>query len=321
MKEQSYWIDERPQYYVQTGAAFENPYGMPRAEIERYIANHTAENVAQVIYGKYVDNSGLVFTGELVAQLFADDAASEPIRDQVFWDVPRWRQARAELDQRPDDYRFHIGVDVARKKDSTVITVLDVHGASIQQPARGLYWRRTNRVPWDSIYAEIGRAAWLFPGQMLVDATGGMGDAVMEELETRFYCPRHHSAFHVGGQCPKKGRSASDVNASLTKDWPCDTRHWVRLDPNPYIFSAKSKVDLINNLQALMGRGYDEEQPERPFGVLRMPPIIPLQEELGEYAWEDKKLQTDSVMSFALAAWSGLEDLPLAPVEGSIHGE
>ena len=95
MKEQSYWIDERPQYYVQTGAAFENPYGMPRAEIERYIANHTAENVAQVIYGKYVDNSGLVFTGELVAQLFADDAASEPIRDQVFWDVPRWRQARA----------------------------------------------------------------------------------------------------------------------------------------------------------------------------------------------------------------------------------
>jgi hypothetical protein len=318
---ESYWIAERPQYYVQTGAAFENPYGMPRAEIERYIANHTAENVAQVIYGKYVDNSGLVFTGELVAQLFADDAGAEPIRDQSYWDVARWRQARNELEVYPDEYRFHIGIDVARKKDSTVITVLDVHAASIQSPARVLYWRRTNRVPWDSIYAEVGRAAWLFPGQMLVDATGGMGDAVMEELETRFYCPRHHSAFHVGGRCPKHKRAAADVNAPLTKDWPCDPRHWVRLDPNPYIFSSKSKVDLINNLQALMGRGYDEEQPERAFGVLRSPPIIPLQEELGEYAWEDKKLQTDSVMSFALAAWSGLEDLPLPPAEGSIHGD
>src|SRR5690242_20693742 len=103
---------------------------MPRAEIERYIANHTAENVAQVIYGKYVDNSGLVFTGELVAQLFADDAGGEPVRDETYWDVPRWRQARNELDVRPDDYRFHIGVDLARKKDHTVITVLDCHRTS-----------------------------------------------------------------------------------------------------------------------------------------------------------------------------------------------
>lgn len=321
MADSSYWIDARPRFYVQTGAAFENPYGMPMEEIQRYIDNHTAENVAQVIYGKYVDNSGLVFTGEIVAQMFTD--AGSPIRDEHYFDLKRWQKARLELEQWPTDYRFHIGVDLARKKDHTVITVLDCYQASVENPARLLYWRRTNRVPWASIYAEIGRAQWLFPGQMLVDATGGQGDVVMDELLGRFYCPRHHSAFEIGGRCPKYGRRPSELNTPFFIDTKrnCSTDDWLRIDPQSYIFSARTKADLINNLQSVMGRGYDEDEIERPFGLIRAPAILPLQEEMGEYAWDDKKLQTDCVFSLALAAYSGLEDIVPPPAAGSIHGE
>lgn len=339
VQDESYWIAERPSYYVQTGAAYENPYGMPRAEIEKYIRNHTAENTAQVIFGKYVDNSGLVFTGELVTQLFADDAGTPPINEELWWDHPRWKQGALDLEHRPTRQRYHIGVDLARKKDSTVITVLDCHQASIERPARVVYWRRTNRVAWSSIYAEIGRAAWLFPGQMLVDATGGQGDIVMEELETRFYCPYHHASFAVEqDQCPKHGRKMSEMNAGIVipgrgivgrpppksdpRDYVgCSKKWWLRLTPDGYIFSTNSKADLINNTQSLLGRAYDEDDIEKPFGLVRSPPIIPLQEELGEYAWDDKKLSTDSVFSFALACWSGLEDLPVASTVGSVHGD
>jgi hypothetical protein len=319
--EQSYWVEERPPYYVQTGAAFENPYGMPRAEIERYIKNHTAENVAQVIYGKYVDNSGLVFTGELVAQMF--DREGDTVRDERFFDVPRWRQGRIDAVTKPSMYRYAGGGDLARKKDHTVITVLDTVGARVGRPARVVYWRRLNRVPWTQIYAAFGRAMWLFPGQWLIDETGGQGDVVMDELESRWYCPYHHVVFEISGdQCPNHGRPPSDENRKLLPEgFTCDSRHWQRMTPDGYTFSTNSKVDLVNHLQSCLGRGYDEDDPEKEFGIIRSPRIIPIQEEMGEYAWDDKKLSTDCVFSLALAAWAGLEDVPFAPAEGSIYGD
>src|ERR1044072_2142052 len=140
----SYWIKQREPYYVQTGAAFENPYGMPPDEIERYIKNHTAENVAQVIFGKYVDNSGLVFTGELVSQMFWPEPT---IRDERYFDKARWSRAVQAFRMRGGRKRFAGGIDLARQKDHTVITVLDVAKASVETPATVLYWRRTNRVP------------------------------------------------------------------------------------------------------------------------------------------------------------------------------
>ena len=57
------------------------------------------------------------------------------------------------------------------------------------------------------------------------------------------------------------------------------------------------------------------------FGYVRMPPIVTVEEELAFYAWDDKGLDTDTVMSLALAAWQGLEDVPQSALLGSVYGD
>lgn len=304
MADGTYWIEERPRFYVQTGAMHENPYGVPRSEIERYIANNPPEVVAQVVFGKYVESSGLVFTAELINQLF--DRSFDRVMDEGWIDQERWRQGRIDQLTKLDLNRYATGVDLARKKDHTVITVIDTYGATPEQPARVVYWKRLNRVPWPSIYAEIGKALYLFPGLLLVDATGSGGDIVMEELENRLYCHHHHASFASDHRCPHK--------SGCTRD------DWIRLDPEGYVFGSQSKVQLINHLQSILGRGYDQDDPDKPFGILRCPPIYQLEEELAIYAWDDKKLATDCVFSLALAAWAGLEDVPLPLLAESIYG-
>ncbi len=61
-----------------------------------------------------------------------------------------------------------------------------------------------------------------------------------------------------------------------------------------YTFTARSKVDLLTNLQVFLERG----QVQFPF-------VRELVDELQGYAWDDKRLVTDCVMSLALACWAG----------------
>lgn len=246
---------------------------------------------AQVVFGKYVEHSGLVFSAEIVTNLF--DYQLPRVLEETYLDREAAMQSSiARSSGRFNPYQYAIGVDTARKKDYTVITVLD----TVSKPARVVYFRRTNRVPWPSIYAEIGRAQFLFPGELLVDATGQGGDVVLEALESTCYCPIHHTAFDAAQRCPKRSQGAA-----------CDPKLIFRLNPEGFIFSAGSKVQLVNHLQQCMGRGYDPENPAKPFGAIKSPPIKALEDELVEYAWDDKKLQTDCVFSLALAAWQGLE--------------
>jgi len=58
-------------------------------------------------------------------------------------------------------------------------------------------------------------------------------------------------------------------------------------------FTARSKVDLLTNLQVFLERRQ-----------LRFPFVRELVDELQSYAWEDKKLSTDTVMALALACWA-----------------
>jgi hypothetical protein len=60
-----------------------------------------------------------------------------------------------------------------------------------------------------------------------------------------------------------------------------------------FVFTYRSKVDLITNLQVAL------EKAEVVFPFVRE-----VVDELQSYAWEDARLQTDCVMSLALAVWA-----------------
>jgi len=298
---------DRPEMYVQTGAMFENPYGVPVDEIVRFIVENPPEVVAQVVFGKYVESSGLVFTGELIQQMF--DRTLPRVMGNAWVDPLARDQAKLQFHQygRPNN-RFYGGIDVARQTDYTVISVFD----TLRLPAKLVYFKRLNREPWDSIYAEIGRAVWWFGPNFLVDSTGPGGDAAMDALESRIYCPVHHRANLANSRCMKPDGTPLG----------CDPqKHYVALSCcEGFHFSASTKKDLVDHLRVCLGVGYDPHNPALPFGWLRCPPIPQLEEEMTFYSWDDKRLQTDCLFSLALAAWHGLEDRVQDALVGSPFG-
>jgi hypothetical protein len=294
---------------------FENPYGVPHTEILRMIVQNPPEVTAQVVFGKYVESSGLVFSGELIQQMF--DRTQPVIRSQTYLDTEisddnfrRWhrRDSHGGL-IRLDDHniRFYTGIDTARQTDFTVITTLDC----THRPARVVYWRRLNRVPWDSIFAEVGRVRDLFGPNILVDSTGPAGDVIMDQLETRLYCPEHHRVIlQDSPRCMRQGIALD-----------CDSERYLPLSCiEGYNFSGTTKKELVDHLRACLSVGYDGSDPTNDFGWIRSPSIPQLEDELAFYAWDDKKLQTDCVFSLALAAWIGLEESLGDPSFGSVYG-
>jgi hypothetical protein len=286
----------RPEYYVQTGSMFENPHGVPHDEIVRMIVDNPPEVSAQTVFGKYVESSGLVFTGELIQMMI--DRSLPRVQGNYYVDLEAADQARAWALSHDGWWgnRFHAGVDFARQTDFTVISVID----TLTLPARLVYFKRLNRVPWDSIYAEVGRARELFGPNILCDSTGPGGDVAMDALESSLFCTQHRKVVRV----------ASPI---------CADEHGEPLAHSPgqsflplsccegYAFSNSTKKQLVDHLRLVLSAGYDSRTPDVAFGNLRTPPIVQLEEELSFYAWEDRKLQTDCLFSLALACWSGLE--------------
>jgi len=298
------WQIQRKPYYVQTGSARDNPHGVPPAEIDRMEADLPAEVVAQTIYGMFVEMSGVVFSAEIAAEMFMTDMPK--VMGDYYLDKDA--AVQCQIDRKHDTfnfYRYAHGIDLARRKDYTVISVLDCQ----YEPAKLVYWRRINRVPWPRIYAEIGRALWLFPGEQLQDATGA-GDTITEELQNRLYCPKHHITFEADQTCPR-----------FANGEPCfHEPGWVRLNPIPFVFTQATKVMLINHLQQCMGHGYDPTDLSKRFGAIRVPPIDRIMEEIQEYQWMDKKIMTDCVFSLALAAMQGIHLQVGDAAFGSVFG-
>lgn len=300
------WVRPRPEYYVQVGGMHENPFGVPRDEIVRFILENPPETVAQVVFGRYVESSGLVFSSEIVQQLF------DRTLDQVpgnFW-VDRVTAERARREWRNhDEYGspFHTGVDFARQTDYTVIITIDI----TTMPARVVYFKRLNRVPWEEIYTEVGKVRYLFGPNILCDSTGPGGDVVMDALESRWFCTKHGKTVLIGNRCLDHHGNPRD----------CKPHDYLPLSVcDGFQFTGTTKKELVEHLRNVMAVGYDAQNPERPFGNLRCPPIAQLEEETTFYTWDDKRLQTDCLMSLALAAWSGLEEPLGDPVFGSIYG-
>lgn len=65
-----------------------------------------------------------------------------------------------------------------------------------------------------------------------------------------------------------------------------------------FVFTARSKTDLLTNLQLAFEKRF-----------VRFPFVRELVDELQMYEWDDDKLETDCVMSLALAVWAAGQDL------------
>lgn len=297
---------ERPEFYVQTGSMFENPHGVPPDEIVRMIAEEPPEVVAQVVFGKYVESSGLVFIGELINQLFERDFV---VRGSTWMDERVRQQAAILFERQRSDFnnRFFTGIDFARQTDFTVIFTID----TVALPARVVYYRRLNRVPWDDIYAEVGKARMLFGPNILCDSTGMGGDVVMDALHSSAYCPKHHCVVKTGSRCLDEHGDPLD----------CDRSKYLALSCcDGYEFGGgigEKKRRLVEHLRNILSVGYNAaRRNDGEFGWLRCPSIPVLEEELAFYTWEDRKLQTDALFALALAVWNGLEE----PVQDAIIG-
>lgn len=301
------WITPRPEYYVQTGGMNENPFGVPKDEIIRMLVENPPEISAQVIFGKYVESSGLVFRSEAIENLW--DRSLDRVLGNFYANKKVVAEARVEA-SRWDEYGspFHTGIDLARQTDWTVITTIDTRVS----PAPVVYWKRLQRVPWETIYGEIGKARAFFGPNLLVDSTGPGGDVVMDALESRLYCPIHHRTFLVGSPCPApNGGIGNECKPGL---------HLALSSAEGFHFSGSTKKELVEHTRNVLESGYSSQDPDAPFGLVRCPPIPELEEEMAFYSWDDKKLTTDSLFSLALACWSGLEDAIEAPVFGSVYG-
>lgn len=312
-------IPERPEYYVQTGSMFENPYGVPHDEIVAMILELPAEMAAQVVFGKYVESSGLVFTGELVQMLFdrtGGHYGHAPILgpfNRITGDrwvhEPTLEQAKLLTIEQKRNI-FATGIDFARLNDFTVLFTLDVR----QRPARVVSFRRLNRVPWEGIYREVGRNAYQFGPSILADATGMAGDVILDALSERHYCPVHdRTLLHAhGGFCTDRmGNPLGGCREELMIPLAC---------VDGYQFTKSSKQGLIEHLRNLMSIGYRAGSDEE-FGWLRSPPIVQLEEELSFYSWDDKGLDTDCVMALGLAAYQGIELAVGESTVGSPYGD
>jgi len=305
------WVPRRPEYYIRTGNMFENPHGVPRDEILRYIVTNTPENVAQVVFGKYVESSGLVFTGEMISQMV--DVSLGLVRGEAFLNKTRLAESKLEQKHWLDRWvnPFHTGVDFGRQTDYTVISTLDTS----KRPSELVYWKRLNRVPWESIYAEVGRAVAFFGPNVLCDASGPAGDVVMDALSSRYYCPKHHRTLEFGHRC---------LDDQTHEPLGCETDSYLWLNCcDGYYFSVgqgHAKKELVEHLRNCLSYGYRGIASSASFGLLRTPEIPQLREELTFYTWDDKRLMTDCLFSLALAAWSGLEDVVGAPLVGSTFG-
>lgn len=289
-----------------TGGMHENPFGVPKDEIVRMILEMPPEVAAQVIFGKYVESSGLVFSAEVVQRMF--DRRLPRVLGNAWADQEVLEQARG-MRRSFNDWGspFHTGVDVARQTDYTVISTLDCR----VMPARLVYYKRLNRVPWEAIYAEIGKARAIFGPNVLLDSTGMGGDVVMDALESRHYCEKHHESLLIGQRCLRDGKP---------RDCRPEEYHPLSVVEG-YAFSTTTKKQLVEHLRNCLSVGYSAREPERDFGWLRTPPIVQLEEELSFYSWDDKGLDTDCLFSLCLAAWSGLED-PIDDASfGSVYGQ
>ena len=176
-----------------------------------------------------------------------------------------------------EGHKYVVAFDLGRVTDFTVGMVLDV----TTKPWTVVSFTRLNKVAWEEIYATIDRVTKEYRCKFArIDATGPAGDVIEEEM----------------------------------------TKRGIKVDPFKTSTRAQ-KLDIINGLQSALDEnrkvtgetetldddGFVIKQPilegpgEGAWGLLRIPCIAQVMDEMGIYALDDKAIEfTDSVMALAL---------------------
>ncbi len=240
-------------------------------------------------------------------------SGNEKVRRQVlfgdFVDYEGLAFTRDELDNAFDggmpgeqDYveghRYVTAWDLGRTTDYTVGITLDI----TNRPWQMVNYVRLNKVAWEVIYATIDSVRQRYRCRYaVIDATGPQGDVIEEEM--------------------------------LKREIPVDG---IKLN------TRQAKIDLINNVQTAMDEGrqttgmyetMDEsglthrvpklEGPgEGSWGLLRLPCVTQLMDELGLYRIDDKDLVQDSVISLGMAVAAAYQmESVRPPVHGGIYAQ
>lgn len=194
-------------------------------------------------------------------------------------------------------HRYVTAWDLGRNHDWTVGITLDI----TKRPWQLVRYERLNKVPWEVIYSRIRDTRKLYGCRWAtIDATGPGGDVVEEELV-------------------KRG---------------------IPIDPVK-VTTRTIKLDLINKMQTAFDEGRQvvrwadsidivsgqpikvpifEEPGEGEWGLVRMPFIGQLQDEMGIYRLDDQDLTQDSVFALALAIYAAydMEEIS-APAIGGLY--
>lgn len=269
-------------YYSQRGSIYDNPF-LPEEDIkmrDALLASADPKLRLQVLEGEFVDFSGLAFTRDQ-----RDNAFDPHLPEHV---------------PRIEGHRYVAGWDLGRTTDFTVGSVLDI----TTRPWHLVSYTRLNRVPWEEIYATIGRVAKEYGVRWSrIDATGPQGDVIEEELAKR------------GIQ--------TDPYKSSTKVLKTDLINTLQnaLDEGR---RAKEFVEVIDPETGSKSLAPIMESPgEGNWGILRLPLLTQLMDEMGVYSLDDKDIAfTDSVMSLALVTHAAYETEGITePVYGGIYGD
>lgn len=103
-------------------------------------------------------------------------------RGRVIWEQPQ------------DGHRYVMGVDLARKRDYTVITVMD------RERKHVAYWERFNQISWELQKHRIVETARRFKATVWMDGTG-VGDPICEDVRNSGV---KVEAYVIGGSRPKQ---------------------------------------------------------------------------------------------------------------------
>jgi hypothetical protein len=281
-----YWYYERgirkvPGYYAQRGSIFDNPF-LPAEDIK--MRDNLLRSSDPKIRAQVMDGDFV----DLEGLAFTHDQ-----RDNCF------KPSLPAHQPYESGHHYIQAWDLGRQTDYTVGITLDV----TSRPFVMVDYVRLNKVPWEEIFRLIQEKAKEYRVALpRIDATGPGGDVIEEMLWNR--------------NIPVDGYKTS---------------------------TAAEKLDLINNLQQVLDHGrksiderwepdeagvlhrvpvMEEPDPESDaWGLLRMPCIPQLMDEMGTYMLKDKDLVQDSVMSLALAtdlAYSG--EFVGQAVEGGLYG-
>ncbi|MEZ5163274.1 MAG: terminase family protein [Fimbriimonadaceae bacterium] len=130
-----------------------NPH-IPAKEIER-IQTTTPEST---------------FRQEFIAQFEQNEGA-------FFRDIRSCINPTLQIIEQPEEgEHYTAGLDLARKHDFTVLTILDSKGQQV-------VWKRWRNLPWKAQLQAISEIAKIFDCQIRVDATG-VGDPFVEQLQS-----------------------------------------------------------------------------------------------------------------------------------------